>query len=140
MTELLFFMSTKASNQPGGSPCRFLLYQKRNISVRSIEIIYHESDVKNDNIDGYWYKTLGDRTSGYGLVNVPRVIVDHGVLRDYLLLRNYEPGRYFELVKSTSYFVISEIVLTFAELRKYFGFIISPESRHSINTVWGVRL
>ena len=120
-------MSTKASNQPGGSPCRFLLYPKRNI--RSIEIIYHESDVKNDNIDGYWYKTLGDRTSGYGLVNnIPRVIVDRAVLRDYFLLRNYEPGRYFELVKSASYFVINEIVLTFAELRKYFGFIISPES------------
>ena len=33
--------------------------------------MYHESDVRNDNIDWYWYSNVGDRNSGLGLVNGP---------------------------------------------------------------------
>ena len=96
-------------------------------SPRSIRIMYHDSDVRNDNIDWYWYSNVGDRNSGLGLVNDPtgdhsnasRASVDPGVLWDYVLFESYAAGRFFELEKSTTYFVISEIVFTFAEYRKY---------------------
>ena len=97
-----------------------------------MEIFYHESDVQNDNMNWYWYDTLGDRYSGFGRISdrnnptraalynhVWRPSSNKSILSDYVLLRNYEPGRYFELMKSKSYFVISEIVFIFAELRKY---------------------
>ena len=102
----------------------------QNITYRSIEIFYHVSDVKNDNMNWYWYDTVGDRSSGFGRISDPNKYPEYNhvwrgsengsILSDYVLLNKYEPGRYFEIIKSTSYFVISEIVLTFAELREYF--------------------
>ena len=103
---------------------------KKNWTYRSIKIFYHESDVKNDKMNWYWYDTVGDRSSGFGRISDPnkypeynhvwRGSVNDSILLDYVLLSKYEPGRYFEIVKSTSYFVISEILLTFSELREYF--------------------
>ena len=108
-----------------------MLLSIQNITYRSVKIVYHGSDVKNDNMNWYWYDTIGDRSSGFGRISDPNRYPEYNhvwrgsendsILLDYVLLSKYEPGRYFEIVKDTSYFVISEIVLTFAELREYFA-------------------
>ncbi len=81
-------------------------------------IVYHKSDVQNAGIECYWMKVVEPFSADNRVMDVARPTADSSVLQDYKLLDTYREGRYLTVAKNSGYFVIAEIVLEFAEMRK----------------------
>ena len=75
---------------------------------------YPPFKVQNDGITGHWSVTPTSNDVALNLVN-------DGEASDHALLPKYETGRYLVMEKPNGSFIISEIMMTFAEMRESNG-------------------